>query len=154
MARVRYGVVTLVGLWRANGPFDPDFSSCSRLRAACRGSPSAIVNFVRMAKRLLSRSLPRPILLPVVILSICALTGSLVTRTSRLNLLHCVTAQSHWLHAVHQHLDRDATQWAAPVRHYAPLPDSTFHSCVATPQSLLPSLILNDNLFNRPPPSC
>ncbi len=89
-----------------------------------------------------------------VLLSICSLTGSLVTRTFHLKHSYCVTVRSNSPHAVRQHLDRDAIRWVAPVPNFAPLRTSTFHSSMTTRVSPLPSLILDENLYNRPPPSC
>jgi len=109
---------------------------------------------VSMAKSQNSRSGSRPVLLLVIVLSVSALTASLVTRTFHLKLSHCVTAQSDSPQAMRQHLDRDATQWAAPVPNFAPLQAPTFHSRLATAGPSLPNLILDKNLYNRPPPSC
>lgn len=110
---------------------------------------------VRMAKRQNSRSSNRPTTYYLlIVLSVFSLTGSLVTRTFRLNASYGTTAQSNAPHAVRQHLDRDAIRWVGPVPTFTPLHASTFHSCMATTWSHLPSSILDENLYNRPPPSC
>ena len=109
-----------------------------------------------MAKRPNSRSSILPALCHrlLILLSIFALTGSLVTRTFHSELSFGITAQSNSPHAVRQHLDRDAIRWVAPVPNFSPLRASTFHSSMVTAVSPLPSLIADENLYNRPPPSC
>lgn len=110
---------------------------------------------VRMAKRQNSRSSNRPTTYYLlIILSVFSLTGSLVTRTFHLKASYGTTAQSNAPHAVRQHLNRDAIRWAAPVPKFTLLHASAFHSHVATTGSPLPSSILDENLYNRPPPSC
>src|ERR1035441_7107369 len=101
-----------------------------------------------------SRLWPRPILLLVIVLSVSALTASLVTRTFHLKLSDCITVQCNSPQPVRQHLDRDATQWTTPAPKFAPLQASTSHSLLATAGPSLPKLILDENLYNRPPPSC
>jgi hypothetical protein len=107
-----------------------------------------------MAKSQNSRLGPQTTLFLVIALTVSALTASLVTRTFRLTLSHCITAQSNSPQAVRQHLDRDATQWAAPVATFAPLQAPAFHSRMVTTGPALPNLILDENLYNRPPPFC
>ena len=115
---------------------------------------SDIVRFVRMAKRQNSRSTSPAIYHMFVVLAVFSLAGSLVTRTFHLKPSYGTTAQSDAPHAVRQHLDRDAIGWAAPVPKFTPLHASTFHSRMATSGSPLPSPILDENLYNRPPPCC
>ena len=108
-----------------------------------------------MAKRQNSRSSTSPTIYHLfIVLAVFSLTGSLVTRTFHLKPSYGTTAQSNVPHPVRQHLDRDAIRWAAPVPNFTPLHASTFHSCMATSGSPLPSPILDENLYNRPPPSC
>jgi len=109
---------------------------------------------VSMAKSQNSRSAARVMRCLLISLSLCALTGSLVTRTFHLKVPQCITAQSNSPHAVRQHLDRDAVQWAAPVQNFALLSPSAFRSSMAIAATPLPSVILDDSLYNRPPPSC
>jgi hypothetical protein len=94
----------------------------------------------------------RPVFLLVILLSVSALTASLATRTFHLKLFDCITVQSNSPQAVRQHLDRDATQWASPVPKFGPLQTSTFHLNLATAGPYLPKLILDENLYKRPPP--
>ncbi len=100
-----------------------------------------------------SRLWVRPVLLLVIVLSVSALTASLLTRTFHLELSDCITVQSNSPQPVRQHLDRDATQWATPVPKLGLLQASTFRLHLATARPYLPKLILDENLYNRPPPS-
>jgi hypothetical protein len=100
------------------------------------------------------RSGPGSIRFLLVGLTICALTASLVTRTFRVQALQNATAQSNSPQAVRQHLDRDATQWAPPVLHFTPLPVFAFSPHAPSVWLRFPSLLLDESLYNRPPPSC
>jgi len=90
----------------------------------------------------------------LIVFTISALTTSLVTRTFRLQVLQCSTAQSNSPQAVRQHLDRDANQWAPPVVHFAPLLVSKFALRAPIVWLRLPRLLLDESLYNRPPPCC
>jgi len=107
-----------------------------------------------MARRQNSRSGARPIPFLVIVLSVYALTASLVTRTFHFSVSRCVTAQAYSPQAVRQHLDRDATRWADPIPKIAPFQASNFDSCVPAAIVPLPSPLLDENLYNRPPPFC
>lgn len=89
----------------------------------------------------------------LIVLTVATLTASLVTRTFRIQVLPRVTAQSNSPHALRQHLDRGASSWAPPTLHFAPLLVSEFASRVPTVWLRLPSLRLDEKLYNRPPPS-
>jgi hypothetical protein len=88
----------------------------------------------------------------LIIVTVSALSGSLVTRTFHLKLQHCVSAGSNSPQAVRQHLDRDASKWMAPALRIAPLQVSTLDPRVVTSGLPLPNLLLDENLYNRPPP--
>jgi hypothetical protein len=90
----------------------------------------------------------------VVVLAICGLTVSLATRTFRLTIPHVVTAQNANSHAIRQHMDRDAAQWAPPVPILSPLQVPVFYPRVAPAGPPIPSLLFDESLSNRPPPSC
>lgn len=89
-------------------------------------------------------------LVNVVLFSLCF---SLVTRfhsdVSSATSVRCLSPNS-----VRQHMDRDAVPWTAPVPRYATLDAPNFHPYV--PPTDLPLLIslLEQNLYNRPPPAC
>jgi hypothetical protein len=80
----------------------------------------------------------RPILLFLLITF--SLTVSLATRTFHFKTHHGTSVQSVSSSAIRQHLDKDAVRWPAPVETLAML-DS-------------PALLLDESLYNRPPPSC
>jgi len=103
--------------------------------------------------RPVSRQHPRWYVL-VIILAICGLTVSLATRTFRLTILHGVTAQSGDSQAMRQHLDRDAAQWAPPVPTLSTLQAPVFYPRVAPAGPPMPSVLFDESLSNRPPPSC
>jgi|SRR5579863_1619698 len=90
-------------------------------------------------------------LIGVVILS---LVVSLATRTFRLTIPHSVIAKSGAGQAVRQHMDRDATKWTSPVRVFTTLRAPTFSPPVAPTGPVPGVLLLDDNLYKRPPPSC
>ena len=90
----------------------------------------------------------------VIVLAICGLTVSLATRTVRLTIPHGVTAQSADSHAMRQHMDRDAAPWAPPVPALGTLQAPVFYPRVAPAGPPIPSVLFDESLSNRPPPSC
>jgi hypothetical protein len=90
----------------------------------------------------------------VIILAICGLTVSLATRTFRLTTPHAVTAQSVDSHAMRQHMDCDGAQWAPPVPILTTLQAPVFYPRVAPAGPPIPSVLFDESLSNRPPPSC
>lgn len=106
-----------------------------------------------MAPSQCSRVAARPVLLLLILVCIAALTGSLATRTFHINICDRAAASSNSSHPMHQHLDRDASHWVAPVRHLLGLRPSPTTFYVPLPESHIASLISVENLYNRPPPS-
>ena len=90
----------------------------------------------------------------VILLAICGLTVSLATRTFRLTIPRGVTAQSADSHAVRQHLNRDAAQWAPSVPLLGILQAPVFYPRVAPAGPPIPGVPFDESLSNRPPPSC
>jgi hypothetical protein len=90
----------------------------------------------------------------VVIVAICGLTGSLATRTFRLTIPHGVTAQSGDSQATRQHLDRDAAQWVPPAPVLSTQQAPVLYPRVAPDGPPIPSVLFDESLYNRPPPSC
>jgi hypothetical protein len=90
----------------------------------------------------------------VIVLAICALTVSLATRTFRLTFPQRHTAQSVSAQATRQHLDRDAATWVPPVPILTTLRAAAFYPHVAPGGPPLPSVLFDESLSNRPPPSC
>jgi drug/metabolite transporter (DMT)-like permease len=64
------------------------------------------------------------------------------------------TVQSSSPQAVRQHMDRDAVRWAAAVAIIAVAEAPTFYPRLAPAGPPLPTLLLEENLYNRPPPAC
>lgn len=91
-------------------------------------------------------------LVSVVMLSLVA---ALATRTFHDGTSsNSTTVQSSSLQAMRQHMDRDAVRWAAPVATLAVAQAPTFYPRVAPAGPSLPTLLLEENLYNRPPPAC
>ena len=103
--------------------------------------------------RLPSHRHPRWYLL-VIVMAICGLTVSLATRTFRLTIPHGVTAQNADSHAMRQHMDRDAAQWAPPVPVLSIAQAPVFYPRVAPAGPPIPSALFDESLSNRPPPAC
>jgi len=90
----------------------------------------------------------------VIVLAVCGLTVSLATRTFRLTIPHGVTARSADSQTMRQHMDRDAAHWAPPVPTLSALQAPVFYPRVAPAGPPLPSVLFDQSLSNRPPPSC
>ena len=90
----------------------------------------------------------------VVGLAICALTVSLATRTFRLTIPQTLTVQSGAAQATRQHLDRDAVKWVPPVPVFTTLQAPAFYPRFAPAGPPLPTVLFDESLSNRPPPSC
>jgi len=92
----------------------------------------------------------------------CALVGvvmfslvfSLATRTFHLTIPHGVTVRSNAAQAVRQHMDRNAVLWTPPVPVLTTLHAPVFYPRVAPAGPPLAALLLDESLYNRPPPSC
>jgi len=93
----------------------------------------------------------RWVLVGVVMFS---LVGSLATRTFRLTIPHGVTVKSGAAQAMRQHMDRNAALWGPPVRVLTSLETPTFYPRMAPAGPPLGVLLLDESLYNRPPPSC
>jgi hypothetical protein len=91
----------------------------------------------------------------VVVVAICGLTVSLATRTFRLKSCQSATVTSHSSQPMRQHLDRDAAQWVPPVPVvFSTLRVPAFYPHVAPEIPSAPSVLIDESLSNRPPPSC
>jgi hypothetical protein len=89
----------------------------------------------------------------VVLLAVTALTFSLATRTFRLTVAHKASVQCSAAQARRQHMDRDAARWVPPVPVLTALETPSFFPHVAPAGPPLPVLLLDEPLYNRPPPS-
>jgi hypothetical protein len=74
--------------------------------------------------------------------------------TPRAAISHTIAVQSNPPQAMRQHMDRDAVRWAAPVAKIVVSRAPTFYPRVAPAGPPLPVILLEDNLYNRPPPFC
>jgi hypothetical protein len=101
--------------------------------------------------RLRSAPWPRRALVSVVMFS---LVVTLATRTFHVTVPHSTTVQSSSPLSVRQHMDRDAFRWAPPVLQFTVLLIPTFYARVAPAGPPLPTLPIEENLYNRPPPAC
>jgi len=93
----------------------------------------------------------RPAVVAVVIV---ALTGSLATRVFHNVSDQSCCVRSSTAQAMRQHLNSDALRWTAPVVHSAVLDTPTFYPRVAPAGPPVRALLFEENLYNRPPPSC
>ena len=98
-------------------------------------------------------SLPwwRWVLVGVVMFSVVV---SLATRTVRLTISHGVAIESGAAQAMRQHMDRLAVLWSPPIQIFTTLHSPTFYPRVAPAGPPLGVLLLDESLYNRPPPSC
>jgi uncharacterized membrane protein YhaH (DUF805 family) len=84
-----------------------------------------------------------------------SLVVSLATRVSvDAPIQHATTAKSGTQQAMRQHMDRDAARWTAPVLQFTVLQVPTFYPRVVPAGPPVPTLLLEENLYNRPPPTC
>ena len=91
----------------------------------------------------------------LVALLMLSLVVSLATRTFHQTIPRGVNAHSNTVQAMRQHMVRDAARWVPPIfvhtAHQAPV----FYPRVAPAGPPIPALLLiEDSLYNRPPPSC
>jgi hypothetical protein len=83
-----------------------------------------------------------------------SLVFSLATRTFSDTASSSTSVQSSSLQAMRQHMDRDAVRWTAPVAKVKVAQAPTFYPHVAPAGPPLPVLLVEENLYNRPPPAC
>jgi heme/copper-type cytochrome/quinol oxidase subunit 2 len=83
-----------------------------------------------------------------------SLVVTVATRTFHVTISHSTTAQSNSPQAMRQHMDRDAVRWAVPVATLAVAQAPTFYPRVAPTGPVLPTLLIEETLYNLPPPAC
>jgi hypothetical protein len=83
-----------------------------------------------------------------------SLVVTLATRTFHDPVPHSTTVHSRSVQVMRQHMDRDGVRWAAPVANIAVAQAPAFYPRVAPVGPSLPTLPLEENLYNRPPPAC
>jgi hypothetical protein len=89
----------------------------------------------------------------VIVVAIAGISCSLATRTFRLSVSNDVSVHGAASQGMRQHLDRDAVRWTPPVEVSIDLETPTFYPRVAPAGPPLPGIVLDDPLYNRPPPS-
>jgi hypothetical protein len=92
----------------------------------------------------------RWVLTVVVLLS---LVVALATRF-QVTVQDTITVQSIASRAMRQHMNQDAVRWVVPILQLTVLQAPTFHPHVVPTGPSLPSLSVEENLYNRPPPAC
>src|SRR5580704_3422709 len=82
-----------------------------------------------------------------------SLVLSLGTRTFHLTIPHGVTVQSTAAQGMRQHMNRDAVGFVPPVPVFTAFQAPTSYPYVAPAGAPLPVILLEQSLYNRPPPS-
>ena len=90
----------------------------------------------------------------LVALLLLSLVVSLATRTFHLKVTQTASVASSASQAMRQHMVRDGLRWTAPMVQYAVLDAPTFYPYVAPEGPPVRALLIEQNLYNRPPPSC
>ncbi|MGO9125393.1 MAG: hypothetical protein ACLP6G_10955 [Terriglobales bacterium] len=94
----------------------------------------------------------RGALIGIVMLS---LVVSLATRTFHQRIPQGVTVHSNTAQAARQHMVRDSARWVPPVFIHTAQLAPVFYPHVAPAGPPIPALLLiEESLYNRPPPSC
>jgi hypothetical protein len=88
------------------------------------------------------------------VLMISSLTVLLATRTFAFTIPHGTTALSNCSDAKHQHLDRDAVPGFTPPLTITAVAVQTFYPRLTPAGPSLRGFLLDETLYNRPPPSC
>ncbi len=83
-----------------------------------------------------------------------SLVLTLATRTFSGTTFHSIVVRSDSPQAMRQHMDRDAVRWVAPVATITVAQVPVFSPRVILTGPSLPTLLLEENLYNRPPPAC
>lgn len=86
-------------------------------------------------------------------LAVLSLVVTLATRFQG-TVQDTATVQSSASHAMRQHMNQDAVRWTAPILQLTVLQAPTFYPSVEPAGLPLPILLIEENLYNRPPPAC
>ncbi len=89
----------------------------------------------------------------LILLAITSLSASLATRVWSHDVSHAVEVQAGASQGMRQHMDRDAAHWVAPVPRLTFWQTVTFYPKFAPARPLLPVVLFEKSLYNRPPPS-
>jgi hypothetical protein len=82
------------------------------------------------------------------------LVVTLATRTFHVSIHRFTTVQSSSLQGIRQHMDRDAVRWTVPAATLAVAQAPAFYPAVSPTGAPLPTLLIEESLYNRPPPAC
>jgi len=91
---------------------------------------------------------------PVIAIVILSLVVSLATRTIHLSASNQTTVLTDSAQGTRQHMDSDASPWTVPVPITTSLEAPTFYPYLAPGGPPVKALLLDQSLYNRPPPSC
>jgi hypothetical protein len=83
-----------------------------------------------------------------------SLVVSVATRTFHLASSATVTVQSSAAQGMRQHMNRDAVGFVPPVRVFAAFQAPTSYPYIAPAGPPQAVILLDESLYNRPPPSC
>ena len=93
----------------------------------------------------------------IVLLAVCSLTISVATRYTHsqglADEMHSVVQKHHALTQGQQRLINNAATWIPPVAEAAIFRDPGQYRHIAPSDSPISSVLLERNLYNRPPPS-
>src|SRR5579864_8848387 len=90
----------------------------------------------------------------VIFVAVCSLTVSVATRYSTASSPSVQTVQTHVsLDSKRQRLAKDASNWMPPVICFDVLEAPSFPPRTAPARPPIPGLLLEESLYNRPPPS-
>lgn len=89
----------------------------------------------------------------LICLVLLSLVVTLATRF-QVTVQDTATIQSSASQAMRQHMNQDAVRWAAPILQLTVLQAPTFYPRVAPAGPPLATLLVEENLYNRPPPAC
>ena len=94
----------------------------------------------------------------VVLAAVCSLTVSVATRYSSSWNVSAPTVKTVQAHATpetkRQRLDKDAANWVPPLVCFDALRCPSSYRQTAPAEPPTQNVLLDENLFNRPPPSC
>jgi len=83
-----------------------------------------------------------------------SLVITLATRTFHVAVPHSTTVRSNSPQAMRQHMDRDAVRWAVPAAKITVAPVPRFYPRVALAGPPVPTFLIEENVYTRPPPAC
>jgi len=83
-----------------------------------------------------------------------SLVVTLATRTFHDTTFQSTTVHSDSPQAMRQHMDSDAVGWAFPLLKIVMEQTPTFYARMAPTGPPLPTFHIEENLYNRPPPTC